>query len=281
MATDPEELIAHIDSTADRCFTPAGHGYMVWRIWGKGPPLVLLHGGHGSWTHWIRNIPRLQTQFRLYVPDIPGMGGSASVGGDRIEPVADAIARGLDALNIDDGYFLAGFSYGAAVAGYVLRRHAGRIRRLFIIGAGGLGRIHPVVDGLKRWQEIADPVARRAVHEHNLSLLMLRDRASIDELAITIQATNSEAARVSHRKAAMAADLAACLAACPVPVTAIWGAEDALTKGYLEERRDFLRGLRPAGEFITLHGAGHWVQYETADAMNDLLIERISSGAPN
>ena len=23
-----------------------------WRSWGKGTPLVLLHGGYGSWRHW-------------------------------------------------------------------------------------------------------------------------------------------------------------------------------------------------------------------------------------
>ena len=50
---------------------------MVWRVWGVGEPLVLFHGGSGSWTHWIRNIPELSRHYELWVPDIPGLGGSA------------------------------------------------------------------------------------------------------------------------------------------------------------------------------------------------------------
>lgn len=32
---------------------------MRWRIFENGEPLVLIHGGHGSWLHWIRNIEAL------------------------------------------------------------------------------------------------------------------------------------------------------------------------------------------------------------------------------
>ena len=41
----------------------ADGGRMVWHRWGEElgqaardqPPVVLLHGGSGSWTHWVRN----------------------------------------------------------------------------------------------------------------------------------------------------------------------------------------------------------------------------------
>ena len=49
-------LVEGIAAEADRIETPCGDGMMVWRRWGSGPPLVLLHGGYGSWMHWVRNV---------------------------------------------------------------------------------------------------------------------------------------------------------------------------------------------------------------------------------
>src|SRR3546814_2920540 len=72
----PAELVRRIESLARRRTTPCGSGHMVWRLWGDGPPLVLLHGGHGSWTHWLRNIPVLAEHFTTIVPDLPGYGDS-------------------------------------------------------------------------------------------------------------------------------------------------------------------------------------------------------------
>ncbi|HEX4114045.1 MAG TPA: hypothetical protein VH020_16050, partial [Stellaceae bacterium] len=50
------EPIAALDRVARHRETPCGDGTMVWREWGEGVPVVLLHGGYGSWQHWLRNI---------------------------------------------------------------------------------------------------------------------------------------------------------------------------------------------------------------------------------
>src|SRR5690606_94454 len=68
----PAATVARIDRTAERRTTPCGDGHLVWRLWGNGPPLVLLHGAFGSWTHWLRNIPALAARFRVIAPDMPG-----------------------------------------------------------------------------------------------------------------------------------------------------------------------------------------------------------------
>ena len=55
MQESPEDIINRLDAFSERRDTPCGEGTMVWRAWGGGVPLVLLHGGFGSWTHWISN----------------------------------------------------------------------------------------------------------------------------------------------------------------------------------------------------------------------------------
>src|SRR5258708_39349965 len=73
---NPAAAASTPDSGARRELTRCGAGSMVWRSWGEGRPLVLLHGASGSWTHWIRNIPTPARHFRVLAPDMPGFGES-------------------------------------------------------------------------------------------------------------------------------------------------------------------------------------------------------------
>ena len=55
---------ARLERAAQRIETPTSGGQMVWHCWGEGKPIVLLHGGSGSWTHWLRNIEPLAARGR-------------------------------------------------------------------------------------------------------------------------------------------------------------------------------------------------------------------------
>ena len=70
-------LVQAMDEAATKYETACGEGQMVWRTWGSGEPVVLLHGGSGSWTHWIKTIPELAEQYEVWAPDLPGLGDSA------------------------------------------------------------------------------------------------------------------------------------------------------------------------------------------------------------
>ena len=58
-AATPADIVAAVERASTRRTTPNGAGEVVWHIWGKGDPVVLVHGGTGSWRHWIRNIEYL------------------------------------------------------------------------------------------------------------------------------------------------------------------------------------------------------------------------------
>ena len=49
--------------------------------------MLLLHGGSGSWTHWLRNIqPLVDAGRQVLVPDLPGFGDSANKKGTERGP---------------------------------------------------------------------------------------------------------------------------------------------------------------------------------------------------
>ncbi|MBS0403742.1 MAG: alpha/beta fold hydrolase, partial [Proteobacteria bacterium] len=86
-----------------RQVTGAGSERVVWHAWGTpdgAPPVVLLHGGSGSWTHWVKNIvPLLDAGRWVLAADLPGFGDSdPPATGNDADAMAGPLAAGLHAL---------------------------------------------------------------------------------------------------------------------------------------------------------------------------------------
>lgn len=270
------DLIDHIAAQARIERTRCGDGSVVWRSWGSGPALVLLHGGHGSWTHWIANIEALSRTHTLWVPDMPGYGDSAMPDGTA-DPagIAAPLADGLDALLGSACCDLVGFSFGGVVAGFV-RARAEQVRTLVLVGAGGLGiRFEPV--SLRAWRSIDDPSERDAAHRHNLRALMLADPARVDELALRVQRDNTARARIESRRVSRTDALARILAETRPALAGIWGAHDALVRDKLDEVQASLRAVHPDAPMHRIARAGHWVQYEQPQAFEQALLRTLHS----
>ena len=90
---------------------------MAVRRSGRGPDVVLFHGGMGSWKHWTRNIEPLAARFTVHALDHPSYGASAvlvSTHGGRVlageparlvEEIAELADCGVEHLVLE---FLAG-----------------------------------------------------------------------------------------------------------------------------------------------------------------------------
>ena len=275
--TDPDAAIESLRSRAQRLETPCGDGHMVWRRWGSGPPVVLLHGGYGSWMHWVRNIDPLARDHTVYAPDLPGMGESALPD----EPfdgwsVATIVADGLDELipaptPID----LVGFSFGGVIGGPITRLRADRVRSLTIVGAGGHGPDRRPIELLGS-RHLDDPDQRRDIHRANLARLMFADPANIDPMAVQIQVSNVDHGRLATRRISRTTILDDTLRDIPVPVTAIFGQLDATSYPSLEDRLGRLRSTVPGITIEIVPGAGHWVQYEAAAAFDAVLLDLLA-----
>ncbi len=273
----PAALIERVAAQGQRFATPCSDGSIVWRRWGSGPALVLLHGGTGSWTHWIRNIPVLGEAHTLWVPDMPGFGDSAAPPkGSRIEALAEIVANGIAKVAAGP-VDLVGFSFGGLVAGHLAAAHPELVRRLVLVGAGGLGLRHHQKLPLVAWRHLKSDAERAAAHRHNLAILMLWSEAKIDALALFIQSENARRSRVNSGPYSRGDVLLEPLSRVQVPVAGIWGRYDSTTVGRLADVEPLLKRANPASTLTIIEDAGHWAIYEQPEAANAALLRCVSA----
>ncbi len=272
--------ISRLAAAADLLHTPCGGGHVAWRAWGAGPVLVLLHGGSGSWMHWLRNIPDLARDFRVLAPDTPGLGKSAMPPGEEASPAAAAAPLREGLARILGGrrsYHLCGFSFGANVAGHLAALEGGHVRSLTLVGAASLGLPRPPLDLLK--VRGLPPAERRAANRENLARLMFHDASLIDDTALDIQEHNTAHARLRSRGYASGDSLKQALLRVRAPLAGIWGARDAVAWPEVQARLDVLRALDPGLMETVIPDAGHWVAYEAPDAFNAALRRVLAARA--
>jgi len=271
-------FVSKVESLGTRAVTPCAAGSMVWRIWGEGPPLVLLHGASGSWTHWIRNVLPLAARFRVLVPDMPGFGDSDAPLDPHTAPgLADLVASGLDVIlppptELD----LAGFSFGGIVAGLMAARLKRRIRTLVLLGAGGLALPRAATRPLLRIQPGMTHDESRQVYRENLRTLMIASADKVDDLAVSLQIDNLRRTRFKVGDIPQSDTLLKALPAIQARITGIWGRHDAFAGANLEECRRILASAHRELDFRVIEGAGHWTPYEAADQINAILCDMLA-----
>lgn len=265
--------IDDLEARAQLTHTPCGDGTISWRSWGDRPEiLLLLHGGSGSWRHWLRNIDALSARYRVIAADIPGLGESAMPPDPKdIYDVAKPLAAGIATLlGADRRYHLAGFSFGSNVGGHLAALEGDHIRTVTVVGAASLGLPRPPLDLLKvRDKQGAE---RRAANAENLARLMIRDRTKIDDTSLDIQEYNTQHARFRSRGFASGDSLKEALKLAKAPINGIWGEMDTVAWPNVQARLDVLREIDPTLLSHVVLGAGHWVAYEAAEEFNAVLL---------
>ena len=245
---------------------------VVWRELGSGPPLVLLHGGHGSWLHWARNIEALAARFTVWVPDMPGYGDSDAPAEPTLAALVDLLQATLDPLvGAVTPVRLVGFSFGGLVAA-TLAAQRGYIHRMALLGPGGHGGPRRPAGALLPWRavyEAHDEAELDRLMRHNLAMHMLHAPGSIDAEALRIHTAACVNTRFYSKGISHSGGLAAALAHHPGPLLLAWGEHD-VTAVPQQAAQTLSEGRSDCATHV-VPGAGHWVQYEQAEAVNHLL----------
>ena len=278
----PQQVLEQLRNTADSHISNSRGVALSWQHW-AGPsdtrPLVLLHGGFGSWTHWVANIAILQKKRSVWAVDLPGLGASA----DAIEPYtiehfASMVHSGLDELISSEAEFdLAGFSFGALIGSHLAAAAGKRCANFIACAAAGFGPLHVQVDLLRPPTAKTPEHEARRITEENLRRLMFARDASVDDLSVYIHGDNLTHSRFNSRRLARGNDFLAALPKISAKLCGVWGAEDATAGGVqsIAQRELLFRRAQPDAAFHVLRGVGHWAMYEDAERFNDIVTTQL------
>jgi pimeloyl-ACP methyl ester carboxylesterase len=275
----PEQITAEIASDVEIHKTPCGEGDLVWRRWGRGRPIVFVHGGSGSWTHWIKQIPVFKKDYEVWTVDMPGLGDSDMPPVPQIPANCGTIlALGLKTLIPREARaHVVAFSFGAHVSTHALLHLQDHVADFTLTGAAALGLPQGPGREFPREMEGMTEDERMGVHRGLLEILMFKDPARIDPLAVWLQSENIRRARFRSRPFARIPEIAQNLPEVRIPVRAVWGGDDQTAWPSVEARYDAIRQSHPELVTRTVPDAGHWVMYEQPEAYNQALKEVLSA----
>ena len=270
------DWIAVFEQRATRHVVTVGEHQVVWRQFGEGSPLVLIHGGHGSWLHWARNIEALSQDFSLWIPNLAGYGDSSDPRFDDFSTMVDVTAECLIQLfGSETPFDLAGFSFGGLVSAN-LAANGLSVRRLALLGPGGHGGPRRERGKLINWKRTETHEELIEAMRFNLWAHMIYADAHIDTFAMGIHTYSCIHTRFRSRGISGRGLLGPALDEYSGEALIIWGEHDiTCTPEYLMTHMIDGHARRQG---LILSGVGHWVNYEAVEPVNILLKDWFKAG---
>ena len=191
-------------SRAQRLEMPTAAGMQVWHVWNQqaGNPMVLLHGGSGSWNHWVRNVLPLSETRAVWTLDTPGLGDSElPIGAEDADDLSVPLAQGVEALFKNTPIDLVGFSFGGLMAGFLAAQQPSYIKRMVLVGVPGLG-LSNNIPNMRGFRANMTHEERMGVHRNNLLAIMLHDEQNITPELLAMQEHNVLRDRLRRRRIA-------------------------------------------------------------------------------
>lgn len=267
--------IEALSKSAKLTWLPCGPGRMPVRSWPPEPDptrehVLFLHGGSGSWMHWVRNVDVLSQAFNCHAMDLPGLGDADMCEeASRIESAARTLRFAIESF-LDQPFHVVAFSWGCTLTSVVLREIEDNVKSVMLTGPASVGDV-PVKSGMKQLIRRTPDMTEQEIYDAqrtNLSRLMIHDENRIDDLAVWIQQDNTSRARFNSRQYVRSTHVLDGLADTSVPLYIIYGEFDGPAWPEVDEREAILKGARQDARFEIVPGAGHWLQYETPQIFN-------------
>jgi pimeloyl-ACP methyl ester carboxylesterase len=232
------------------------NGVVHYEFFGRGRPLVFIHGWLGSWRYWVPAMDELSESKRVYAFDLWGFGDS-----DKSRPrysvtnYVELLRTFIDELGVFGKVPLVGHALGATVAVSFAHQYPDYVNRVMAVSLPLVG------DSINRkflsGGGFFDKVFGRSPLAGYQDVEQEASRAAPDALSQSVQSV-------------MDIDLEPILASLQVPLLALYGENDNVVMPAKEE--DFAL-LGKSVKMLLMPEARHFPMLDRSSQFNRLLID--------
>jgi pimeloyl-ACP methyl ester carboxylesterase len=244
-----------------------------YEVFGKGRPVLFLHGWLGSWRYWLPSMEVVAQHFRTYAFDLIGFGDTRQhMIVPSIGAYSDQVIRFLDELGIER-ITLVEHSMGGMVALKTAIEHPERIDRVVTVGAPIVGSslalllkltaFKPIAAGMNRF-----PIVPRLLYRYFLKEAKEQD---LQEILDDSDKSTAESIRLSVRSM-MRTDLRPDLPRLRVPALVIHGTRDDIV---MPSQIDVIRRAQPGSPHLgqlSIPGSRHFPWVDQPDVFHPPLL---------
>jgi pimeloyl-ACP methyl ester carboxylesterase len=254
-------------------------GTFAWRESGAGELVVLLHGLGGSRLSWEPQLTALGRSRRVVAWDLPGYGAAAPLPDDPLtfRALADAAAEFITALGAARAHVV-GISMGGMIGQYLSAWHPRRVRSLTLLSSSpafGLdgtrpdewraARLAPLDQGLEP-ADFADRVLSAIGGPHLTGEAKAGQRAAMARISGQALRRSIDCL-VTHDARHLLADI-------PTPTLVMVGDLDSETPVQYSR---YLADHLAHGELVVIPGAGHLLNVEAPDTVNEHIERHLAA----
>lgn len=248
-------------------------GIVHYETYGRGRPVLLLHGWLGSWALWRSTIEELGKEFRTYALDFWGFGESGDQGADfSVDNFVTLVNQFMDRLGIVKAP-LVGHSMGGTVSLSAAVRHPEKVVKVIVIGSPIVGSsLSPLLKfaAYRGWIDLGVTAPRLfdvfmgglRVSLRGYSYLLAKDGRALGNMfasdisKLTVGPFFESITTLRHT------DLRPQMKGVKVPVLGIYGKRDLIVS---PKQNQVLKQYAPHSQIAWFEGSGHFPMLDEPD----------------
>jgi pimeloyl-ACP methyl ester carboxylesterase len=248
-----------------------------YEVFGRGRPVLFLHGWLGSWRYWFPTMQVVAEQFRTYSFDFWGFGESRRKNTpESIQSYSDQVIRFLDALGIER-VLLVGHSMGGMVALKTAINYPDRVMRVATVGAPIVGDALSWLIKLTDRPLAADAFARLPWLRRSLFRFFLGETNDPAVHEVLDDSVKSTAHTLSRAVSSMwRTDLRPELPRLRAPALIVHGGKDEIVNPNQIDLFDHVS----SAEVVLMPSSRHFPFLDEPELFNDVLLRFLKQQAP-